>query len=86
MSTEAKTETLQETIAKALHEHWSALPMYELRAAAGVALRALETSEPMADVEDALGYVIEASEHDTTRFRRAREVLFPNTPKAGDDE
>jgi hypothetical protein len=39
-------------------------------------LSALEASEVMADVEDALDFVIEISPHDTSRFRRAREVLF----------
>lgn len=86
MSETTTTETLRETIAAALHEYWSALPMHELRAAAGVALRTLEHSEVMVDVEDALGYVIETSEHDTTRFRRAHDVLFPNTPKGTEDD
>lgn len=49
-------------------------------------LAALESSEVMGDVEDALGYVIETSEHDTTRFRRAHHALFPNAPTESDDE
>lgn len=51
------------------------------REEADAALRALETSDVMADVDDALRYVIETSDHDTSRFRRAHRVLFPNTPK-----
>lgn len=49
-------------------------------------LAVLESSEVMADVEDALGYVIETSEHDTSRFQRAHRALFPNAPTETDDE
>lgn len=51
----------------------------------GTVLHALKTHEVMGDVEDALSYVIETSEHDTTRFQRAREVLFPNAPREATD-
>src|SRR5437879_2229004 len=53
---------------------------------ADAVLRALESHEVMADVADALSYVIENSEHDTTRFERAHRVLFPNWPKESEDD
>ncbi|MCO6011444.1 hypothetical protein NE236_41495 [Actinoallomurus purpureus] len=52
----------------------------------GTMLAALEAHEVMGDVEDALGYVIETSEHDTSRFQRAYRALFPNAPTETDDE
>ena len=53
---------------------------------ADAVLRALESHEVMADVADALSYVIENSEHDTTRFRRAHRILFPNWPEESEDD